>query len=223
MAYNKYTWKSGDVISSARLNNIEDGIEEAMSSGGGVMIINVTLKDGEGYVADKTYDEIEAAIDGDQTVIVKYQPEVTGGLPVTETDYLTLKYTTLFRDDKRFIFGNGPDTRWHSIEIGPEFISVYGNFDTIQTKVTNTEINGSTQTTYSNVGVTYSDIIHNSNFGIKLLVQDTNKTMVYTMNEFYPGNRIIAFSGAGKVGPLYMDKDGNITETYPTSSGGGYS
>ena len=35
MAYTRHTWQSGEVISSALLNNIEDGIEEAASSGGG--------------------------------------------------------------------------------------------------------------------------------------------------------------------------------------------
>jgi len=44
MAYTRHTWQSGEVISSALLNNIEDGIEEAASSGGGLKFV----KDSEG-------------------------------------------------------------------------------------------------------------------------------------------------------------------------------
>ena len=47
MAYTRHTWQSGEVISSALLNNIEDGIEEAASSGGG----------GERFIIECTPDE----------------------------------------------------------------------------------------------------------------------------------------------------------------------
>lgn len=212
MSYNKYTWKSGDVISSARLNNIEDGIEEAMSSGGGVMIVNVT-KGNETYTADKTYEEIEAAIDGGQTVIVKYQLEHIGTTPITTTAYLTLKCTTLFLRDKFFIFGSDTDAKWCRIQISPQSIIVHESLNTIQTNISS----AADGTSYSKVDITYDNIIFNYNFDIKLLVIDHDKTMIYTMNEYYPNDRVIAFSGAGKVGPLYMDADGNISETYPTS------
>lgn len=45
MAYTRHTWQSGEVISSALLNNIEDGIEEAASSGG---VSLKFVKDSEG-------------------------------------------------------------------------------------------------------------------------------------------------------------------------------
>lgn len=35
MAYDKNVWASGDTVTAAKLNHIEDGIEEAASSGGG--------------------------------------------------------------------------------------------------------------------------------------------------------------------------------------------
>ena len=44
MAYTRHTWQSGEVISSALLNNIEDGIEEAASSGVSLKFV----KDSEG-------------------------------------------------------------------------------------------------------------------------------------------------------------------------------
>lgn len=34
MSYTRYEWDCGDIITARRMNNIEDGIEEAMSSGG---------------------------------------------------------------------------------------------------------------------------------------------------------------------------------------------
>ena len=36
MAYSRNTWVCGDVISAQKLNNIEDGIEEALECCGGV-------------------------------------------------------------------------------------------------------------------------------------------------------------------------------------------
>lgn len=35
MTYTRHTWQTGDVVSVARLNNIEDGVEELSESGGG--------------------------------------------------------------------------------------------------------------------------------------------------------------------------------------------
>lgn len=35
MSYEKHTWTDGETITAAKLNNVEDGIEEAAASGGG--------------------------------------------------------------------------------------------------------------------------------------------------------------------------------------------
>ena len=51
MAYEKTTWQSGDVVTSEKLNNIENGIAN-MS-----MVIHTT-DDGAQYVMDKTFGEI---------------------------------------------------------------------------------------------------------------------------------------------------------------------
>lgn len=61
MSYTKHTWADGELVTAAKMNNIENGIEEA-SSGGGVLVVhnaNGTL--------DKTWAEIDAA---DVAVIV---------------------------------------------------------------------------------------------------------------------------------------------------------
>lgn len=52
MAYTKNTWASGDVVTSAKLNNIENGI-----ASGGVLVVNMD----ENGVLDKTYSDISSA------------------------------------------------------------------------------------------------------------------------------------------------------------------
>lgn len=51
MAYTKNTWASGDVVTSAKLNNIENGI-----ASGGVLVVTDT-----NGVLDKTWAEIVGA------------------------------------------------------------------------------------------------------------------------------------------------------------------
>lgn len=54
MAYIKNTWATGDTITAAKMNNIEDGIEEAAQSGGGGAVIITDT----GGTLDKTFAEI---------------------------------------------------------------------------------------------------------------------------------------------------------------------
>lgn len=58
MAYEKNTWATGDVVTSAKLNHMEDGIA------GGYLIITAT-DDTEAMTVtlDKTWNEIKAALD----------------------------------------------------------------------------------------------------------------------------------------------------------------
>lgn len=55
MAYEKNTWASGDVVTSAKLNNIENGI-----ASGGVLQVNITEND-QVYSTDKTWQEMKDA------------------------------------------------------------------------------------------------------------------------------------------------------------------
>lgn len=59
MAYDPTVWKSGDTITSAKLNKLENGLAEASGggTGGGVLKVNVN----EQGQMDKTYAEIKAA------------------------------------------------------------------------------------------------------------------------------------------------------------------
>lgn len=54
MAYTPTEWQSGDIVTSAKLNKIENGIASA-SGGGEVLIANMNPNTGE---LDKTWQEI---------------------------------------------------------------------------------------------------------------------------------------------------------------------
>lgn len=63
MAYTPTEWQSGDIVTSEKLNKIENGI--ASTGGGGVMYVTISYDEVDGepvYSADKTIDEIIAAV-----------------------------------------------------------------------------------------------------------------------------------------------------------------
>ena len=76
MSYTKQTWSTGDTVTAAKLNHMEDGIAEAGggSSGGGAFVVNVTVQydfDEHGYTVsscDKNAEEIVTAVNGGSIV-----------------------------------------------------------------------------------------------------------------------------------------------------------
>lgn len=82
MAYSKTTWANGDVITAAKLNNMENGIADAAS-------VLVLTMDGETFAFNKTWQEIHDAIaagipvvasfeyDGDTYAVVAVQTLIT--------------------------------------------------------------------------------------------------------------------------------------------------
>lgn len=64
MAYEKTTWQSGDVVTSEKLNNIENGIANRS------MVIHTT-DNGVKYVMDKTFSEVLEAFNDGTFIIVK--------------------------------------------------------------------------------------------------------------------------------------------------------
>ena len=82
MSYTKHTWTNGDVITATKLNEMENGIDEASSgeSPGGILIINETEVDdshGNGLILDKTWQEIFDAIYEDKKACYIYYDETT--------------------------------------------------------------------------------------------------------------------------------------------------
>lgn len=84
MAYEKHEWVNNETITASKLNNIEDGIEEAaQSGGGGALIVNSSYNDDENnYILDKTAQEIYDALLAGTPAYIKYQygtPETYSG------------------------------------------------------------------------------------------------------------------------------------------------
>lgn len=63
MTYEPTEWKTGDVVTSAKLNKLEQGVADA-SGGGGVLVVGMTMDVSSGtpaLVLDKTAGEIWGA------------------------------------------------------------------------------------------------------------------------------------------------------------------
>ena len=70
MSYTQHEWTTGETITAAKLNNIEEGIEEAaQSGGGGSLIVHYDNTTGE---MDKTVQEIYDAMTSGTPVFLEY-------------------------------------------------------------------------------------------------------------------------------------------------------
>lgn len=70
MAYDPTVWKSGDTITSAKLNKLENGLAEASGggTGGGVLVVGLDIQT---MTLDKTWNEIhDGLLVGVVTVVV---------------------------------------------------------------------------------------------------------------------------------------------------------
>ena len=66
MAYTKNTWRTGDIVSSQKLNHMEDGIANAEQ----LFVITATL--GEGSItADKTATDVYDALNSGKVPVIK--------------------------------------------------------------------------------------------------------------------------------------------------------
>lgn len=73
MAYEKQTWAKGDVVTSAKLNHMEDGI----AGGGGVLVVGATVSE-DAITLGNTWQEI---CDAPFAVVVTRE-ESEGGVAV---------------------------------------------------------------------------------------------------------------------------------------------
>lgn len=74
MAYERTTWECGDVVTAEKLNNIEDGVQEALAccgGGGDAEIFWVDANYNDGFNVNTTFAEIEQAIADGQLVILR--------------------------------------------------------------------------------------------------------------------------------------------------------
>ena len=97
MSYTPNNWKSGDVVTSAKLNAMEQGIADA-SGGGGVLV--VTNTDG---TLDKTAGEIMTAAETG-LVLVKAEPfaDMKSFAVVVQADKTPMGYSFFLYDNTEF-------------------------------------------------------------------------------------------------------------------------
>lgn len=117
MAYTPNTWATGDTITAAKLNNMEQGI--ASASGGPLLVTVGPAQDEENMVLDKTWAEIHDAILSNGVTIIErevgdgYESTTLLGLQIVNHDpkagYLVevgdTQYTTTTADGY-------PQTNW---------------------------------------------------------------------------------------------------------------
>ena len=95
MAYTKNNWKSGDVVTSSKLNHMEDGIADA---GGTLVIGGFSSNDIDVLIgtSNKTWQEIDNALAaGVRCVVI---PDIPGGheqIVVNKTESHDGEYTIL--------------------------------------------------------------------------------------------------------------------------------
>ena len=72
MSYTPTNWQSGDIITSAKLNKMEQGI----ANGGGVLLVTASQDDTSGgHICDKMGDEVKTAFLNGLNVILYLQGE----------------------------------------------------------------------------------------------------------------------------------------------------
>lgn len=65
MSYTPTTWQTGDTITAAGLNKIEQGIANA---GSAIPLVVTVTESGADLVCNKTFNQVKAAIDANQQV-----------------------------------------------------------------------------------------------------------------------------------------------------------
>lgn len=101
MSYTPYTWQSGDTVTAARLNNIEQGVANA----GGVLVVNAVISDDSVYL-DKTYNEIKSAIiDGKLIGILRafeeddYYFETIQSVSIDNSNYCVITAESIYKSE----------------------------------------------------------------------------------------------------------------------------
>lgn len=88
MSYTPTNWQTGDTITAAKMNKLEQGVADA--GGGGGLVVNVVENPGEDTVLDKTAAEISAAADTGCVAIKRPSDDTPGFMdymPVTSIGY----------------------------------------------------------------------------------------------------------------------------------------
>ena len=93
MAYEPTVWKSGDVVTSDKLNKLEQGVASSGGGGGGGGVLLVH-EDGETGILDKTWQEIhDADVAFMESVVGDYYKSYS---PIIETNENSGNYSVTF-------------------------------------------------------------------------------------------------------------------------------
>lgn len=110
MAYEPTNWKAGDVVTSAKLNKLEQGVAGAGGTGG-VFIVHRT-ESSEEFRLDKTWLEILSALTAEQLVAVCYATNDDGsGNPAATVELATEAY---YNDEKGVYNVHVGDLKYHT-------------------------------------------------------------------------------------------------------------
>ena len=78
MSYNEYTWQTGETITAEKLNNLEGGVQEALSSSSGSVEV-IKLGEYNGTIGASDPGVINASPYPYNTVAVKLKEIIDGG------------------------------------------------------------------------------------------------------------------------------------------------
>lgn len=100
MAYEPTNWKTGDVVTSEKLNKLENGV----ANGGGFLKVASSLDDQERVeTMDKTWQEIhDALVNGEYVVLVDAYDEYTKEYSATQSRIVEARYVKAFLNAESF-------------------------------------------------------------------------------------------------------------------------
>lgn len=103
MSYTKREWATGNVVGAVDLNRMEQGIEDAGSSGSGeVLVVNAVYSESDdSFALDKTWQEIYDAF----PLVIEYHNDmgiegkyIIRGIEINHGDYIVGGYGTYGTD-----------------------------------------------------------------------------------------------------------------------------
>lgn len=93
MAYETQTWQTGDTITAAKLNHMEDGIGNSMQYSENAYFVNLLYDvEGDYYDSDKTLSEIIQAYNAGKTIYGNFRLYIPDEIDKTTTVKLEPKY-----------------------------------------------------------------------------------------------------------------------------------
>ena len=114
MSYTPHTWVDNETITAAKLNNIEDGIQEG-GGGGGALIVETDdpfAEAGASGAMDKTFEEIYTALRNGTPVFIKTGSETSGPSSDYSCGMAMLPILCAFKYDNEYKVYVGEKVLW---------------------------------------------------------------------------------------------------------------